>query len=401
MMKKISKREISIVLFVSVAYLAACIVLFAKIAAPEWKYYQSEFRAIVTESVANVDNSSIPQGVQQIWLKDLGRVDRCTTCHQGIGWKDLDNVEQPWKSHPDPELMKHHPVDQYGCTSCHGGQGLAVTQADAHGFVKHWEEPILSNIIGADYDPRTPPSLFEINCNQCHRHERSTKGMDMINHAKALVRDKRCKVCHIINGEGGRMGPNLTNVGSKSAEEFDFANFTGLQLSILSWHIAHFKSPPTIIPNSIMPEMNFQTRDSIALAMLAMSWKDNSVIPRQYIPGIDLREFQTPEEIERDRIMREGGGAFFVEHNCFVCHSVKAYKLKSPTDKGPDLSLAPDDVRARFSKSLEEFVFDPTGTMKIIFESQILLTKEEKWEAIEKIMKAYDIVKNRSEEKQK
>jgi hypothetical protein len=87
---------------------------------------------------------------------------------------------------------------------------------------------------------------------------------------------------------------------------------------------------------------------------------------------------------------------------------------RSPTDKGPDLSLAPDDVRARFNKTVEEFLFDPTGTrfnktveeflfdptgtMKIILESQIVLTDKEKWQAIEKIMKAYDIVKNRAAE---
>jgi len=397
-MKLINKNDVRILLFFAVAYALAFFPIFGKIASPEWKYYQSEFRAIATENFDDVDLDTIPTGVQQIWLKELGEVDRCMTCHQGVNWKGLENIEQPWTTHPDPELMKHHPVDEYGCVSCHGGQGLAVTQFAAHGFVKHWEEPILSDIIAADYDPRTPPSLHEINCNQCHRHERSTKGMDLINHGKALVRDKRCNVCHIINGEGGRMGPNLTFEGEKSAEEYDFTNFTGQQLSILSWHISHFKSPPTLVTNSFMPEMNFQTRDAIALSMLVMSWKDNSEIPREYIPGIDLREVQTPEEIEQDRIMREGGGAFFVEHNCFVCHSIKAYQLKSPTDKGPDLSLAPDDVRARFSLTLEEFIFAPTGTMKIILESQILLSKEEKWEAIEKINTAYDIVKNREKE---
>ncbi len=36
--------------------------------------------------------------------------------------------------------------------------------------------------------------------------------------------------------------------------------------------------------------------------------------------------------------------------------------------------------------------------MKIILESQIVLTDEEKWQAVEKIMKAYDIVKNRAAE---
>ena len=36
--------------------------------------------------------------------------------------------------------------------------------------------------------------------------------------------------------------------------------------------------------------------------------------------------------------------------------------------------------------------------MKIILESQIVLSDEQKWEAVSKIMKAYDIVKNRAEE---
>jgi cytochrome c1 len=108
-----------------------------------------------------------------------------------------------------------------------------------------------------------------------------------------------------------------------------------------------------------------------------------------------LKDEMTPEELEKDRRMREGDGAFFVEHNCFVCHSIKAFDIESPTNKGPDLSLAPEDVRARFNKTVEEFLFEPTGTMKIILESQIQLTDEEKWEAINKIMKAYDIVKNR------
>ena len=95
--------------------------------------------------------------------------------------------------------------------------------------------------------------------------------------------------------------------------------------------------------------------------------------------------------------MLEGDGAFFVEKSCFVCHSIEAFDIQSPTDKGPDISWAPDDVRARFSKTVEEFLFNPTGTMEIILGSQILLTDAEKWEAIEKIKQAYDIVTNRSD----
>jgi hypothetical protein len=131
--------------------------------------------------------------------------------------------------------------------------------------------------------------------------------------------------------------------------------------------------------------------------MLVMSWRDNSDLPWSYFPQIELKEEMTQEEVEREQRMLEGDGAFFVEKSCFVCHSIEAYDIQSPTDKGPDLSWAPDDVRARFSKTVEEFLFDPTGTMEIILGSQILLTDEEKWEAVEKIMRAYDIVTNRAD----
>ena len=398
MIKKISQREVLLVLIASVAILAVGVAAIVRDTGPEWKYYQSEFRAIVAERIADIDPSTLPSGIQQIWVEKLDRVDRCTTCHLGVTWKGLESVEQPWATHPMPEIFDDHPLEDFGCTVCHGGQGFAVTEYDAHGFVEHWEKPLLSDIAASEYDPRNPPPLYEIQCNYCHRYERSTKGTPNINRAKEFVRTKGCKICHVINGDGGALGPDLTREGDKHAEAFDFSNLVSDQMTVFNWHIKHFGSPTTIVPGSIMPEMNFQSRDAQALAMLVMSWRDDEDLPRAYLPGVELKDEMTPEEIESDRRIREGDGAFFVEHSCFVCHSIKAYNISSPTDKGPDLSLAPDDVRARFNKTVEEFLFDPTGTMKIILESQIVLTDEEKWQAVEKIMKAYDIVKNRAAE---
>jgi len=397
-MKRIAKIEIWMVLAAGLLTLAAAAAALIVDSTPDWIYYQSEFRAILAENFGEVEPEQIPSGIQQIWVEELNRVDRCTTCHLGIEWKGLENVDQPWASHPRMEIFEDHPLSDFGCTSCHGGQGYALSLYDAHGFIEHWEEPLLSSLVAAEYDPQNPPPLYEIRCNFCHRYERSTSGLTYINRAKELVRSKGCKVCHVINGEGGSLGPDLTYEGDKSAEAFDFSNLITEQLSVLNWHISHFKSPPTVVPDSIMPEMNFQTRDAQALAMLVMSWKDDRRLPRAYLPGVELKDEATPEEIERDRRMREGDGVFFVENACFVCHSVSAFDIQSPTEKGPDLSLAPDDVRTRFNKTVEEFLFDPTGTMKIILESQIVLTDEQKWEAIEKIKKAYDIVKNRAEQ---
>ena len=396
MIKKISQREILLVLIAALAVLAVGVAAIVFDNAPDWKYYQSEFGAIVAETVADADLDTLPSGIQQVWVEDLDRVDRCTTCHLGISWKGLEEIEQPWTTHPMPEIFDNHPVEAFGCTVCHGGQGYALTEYDAHGFVEHWEEPLLSDIAASEYDPRNPPPLHEIKCNFCHRYERSTEGMPYINRAKDFVRTKGCKICHVINGSGGKLGPDLTREGDKNAEGYDFANLVSEQMTVFNWHIKHFQSPPTIVPGSIMPEMNFQTDDAQALAMLVMSWRDDEDLPRAFLPGVELKDEMTAEEVERNLRLREGDGAFFVEYSCFVCHSVKAYDIKSPTDKGPDLSFAPDDVRVRFNKTVEEFLFEPTGTMKIILESQIVLTDEEKWQAVEKIMKAYDIVKNRA-----
>ncbi|MCP4634070.1 MAG: cbb3-type cytochrome c oxidase subunit II [candidate division Zixibacteria bacterium] len=377
-----------LILIAGLLFFGITIMTIIKDASPDWKYYQSEFIEIAIDVVGIEKAEKIPQGIQQIWVEDLNRVDRCMTCHQGIFWPGFEREPQPYATHPNLEIFNNHLADDYGCTICHGGQGYAVDFISAHGFSEFWEEPLLASVVASDYNIGERNAMIEINCNVCHRYERETEGMPYINLAKDLIQEKACWGCHIINGSGGTIGPDLTNEGEKHGENFDWSNYTGFN-TVFNWHFQHFDEPASIVPETVMPKMGLQTKDRQALTMLMMSWRDEKY-PMQYIPGFKMEEQLHSEEIQRRDELLEGDGAFFIKQGCFGCHSVQAYDIKSPTEKGPDLTFAIDDVRVRFGQTLQEFIFDPSqsGTMSIIFSSKVILSDAEKWDLIDKLTKA-------------
>jgi cytochrome c2 len=102
-------------------------------------------------------------------IEDIGRVDRCESCHVGMNRGGFETVQPAYyRSHPYRRtLFALHPVDKFGCTSCHDGQGRATTKFYAHAPVdnphdaeKHfWEEPLLKG------------AFMEANCRKCHTEE--------------------------------------------------------------------------------------------------------------------------------------------------------------------------------------------------------------------------------------
>jgi mono/diheme cytochrome c family protein len=61
----------------------------------------------------------------------------------------------------------------------------------------------------------------------------------LIEYGRTLYRQEGCFMCHRLDHEGGKVGPNLTVEGSRGRTD--------------EWLIGHFKDPPGYTPGSIMP----------------------------------------------------------------------------------------------------------------------------------------------------
>ena len=381
------KRDRLLIAVVGVLLIAGTVAFAWSDRMHDWRWYQPEFKRLVTEKFGAEKARTVRSGLQQIWVPDLHRADRCPTCHQAISWKGLEKEDEPFRTHP-PEILKTHPPEVFGCTSCHGGQGYAVDVQDAHAPLEHWEEPLLGRELGESYSLADDKAmLLQMNCNTCHRYDRQTKGAAAINRAKALVNEKGCRACHVINGRGGNIGPDLTYVGDKAPEQYDYSHLLG-QKTTFAWHVAHFKDPRALVPETVMPNFHLSTADVQALSALALSWRKEGV-PPSFLSGAPRTDPQTQEERVAEEKYRTGPGAWFVKTGCFVCHSISVYGVKSPAQIGPDLSMAVEDVQSRFGRTVDDFLDSPTGTMAVVLSRQIVLTPEQKKFAVTQLRAAF------------
>lgn len=141
----------------------------------------------------------------------LDQVDRCTSCHVNIDKGGYDDYPAVFKTHPNREaLLKPHPINRFGCTPCHDGQGEALRLPYSHGFVKHWEYPLLND------------DFVEAGCNKCHSSEMKVEHAPRLTKAKRMVFDLGCYACHDIAGfeKARKIGPPLNDITQKTTADF-------------------------------------------------------------------------------------------------------------------------------------------------------------------------------------
>ncbi len=144
-----------------------------------------------------------PPGASLNNLGGAGLVDRCQSCHVGTDPRyvppqisltkaDLGmakSTDAPFTSHPDIDLLKWHPLEKFGCSPCHGGNGRAIDSVRrGHGRYEHWLWPLYYR------------ENFEAGCQQCHAGDMVTEHAPVLNEGKQLFRAKGCVGCHRFNG---------------------------------------------------------------------------------------------------------------------------------------------------------------------------------------------------------
>lgn len=142
--------------------------------------------------VVKMDN--FKYDIRQINVANGAVVDRCESCHLGTRepvtlTKEAMGGKAAFVSHPNPDLLKIHDPERFGCSTCHGGNGRGTTSMEkAHGRYKHWLWPLY-------YKENT-----QAGCNQCHNRDRVIQGANVLNDGKDLFQERGCVGCHRYEG---------------------------------------------------------------------------------------------------------------------------------------------------------------------------------------------------------
>ncbi len=241
------------------------------------------------QATGRTEDGPIPVQVRQIVNTSLRTADRCVSCHAGMGPGEQGITG-------DKVLAAHKPVvhdpAEYGCTICHGGQAAATEQADAHGEVRFWPEPMI------------PARSSAAGCGTCHAPLRVPNYATLAK-ARGAFERLDCLACHKIEGRGGLVRPD-----GGGMEGPDLSR-TGLRGYNTAWYEKHTAE---------------------AAKAQRGPWKSSwAPVTKPDLDALDVflaTRMAAPQLIEAKAVFHSFG--------CLGCHKVSGVG----GDEGPDLSRA-------------------------------------------------------------
>ena len=163
------------------------------------------------------------------------------------------------QTHPDRDvLLAKHPVERFGCTPCHGGQGHGLTAKSAHALThaEFWLTPVLGMDKDTGMTSTKKKGYMESNCRRCHDgvmkldYDVDPKTNIPVDYAPTLSKGMDlfeslgCHGCHAVEGYSplekiDKVGPSLSKVGSK--------------VNDVKWLEEWIKQPEAYLPQTTMP----------------------------------------------------------------------------------------------------------------------------------------------------
>lgn len=256
--------------------------------------------------------------VRNNFLNFTNNVDRCESCHTAATRKGFESVEKKsFRTHPSLDtLLAIHPVERFGCSPCHEGQGSALQSVKfAHGFVKHWEDPLHEG------------KFVTAGCNKCHGRELLTDHADELNKAKRMVFEMGCFGCHEIRGYESveRIGPDLNRITHKLQPNF-----------VYGW----LRNNKEFRPHTRMPNAMYTEREALATTAYLYSVQDQAWQPvKKTLAGNSAR-----------------GEELVASVGCNACH-VATDEERSRRQDGRSYDIGPDLATVGL-KSSEEWIYD-------------------------------------------
>lgn len=256
------------------------------------------------------------------YFVDIPKVDRCITCHTFIDQDGYDDLPNPHKSHPNLDLMvgakSPHPLKQYGCTTCHGGEGHRVNDFNSAAHAPQNEEQKAEWIEKYSWkepkyilQPMLPLQHTEASCLKCHSGVEYIPEATALNEGRQLIEKYGCYGCHKIEGwEHKRMpGPSLERITSKISKEF-----------FKSW----VWDPKSFNKHALMPSFFMQDNNKKPEYMAKNIAEVNAIAEYIWDKAKPYQPFMTFRPGDANR-----GKELIKDVGCMACHGVEGYEEES------------------------------------------------------------------------